>query len=330
MYSIIYLFITSNMSVMNKSSFIVDKNQDPLRIDKFLLDNISNTTRNKIQNTFNTEKIFVNNFLIKKNYRVKPLDVIRVMKDDPKEILQEDLSLNIVYEDDVLIVINKPSDIVVHPGYGNYKGTLLNAIKYHFNKIGLKDKPKRLGLVHRLDKETSGLLIIAKNDFSLQHLTNQFFTRSIYRRYLALVWGNLEGFGTMKGYIGRSIIDRKRMEIFSDGSFGKQSITHYKVLEKLNIVTLVSCRTDTGRTHQIRTNLTHLGYPIFNDERYGGRVTKQKKIVKNCLSILHGQFLHAQSFIFIHPITGKPMYFEVSLPREMYEVLKKIRDVYQT
>lgn len=326
-----YTHLKSFSIVNNKHySFIIDKDQKPLRIDKFLLNSLPNFTRNKIQKTFNTEKIYVNNFLVKKNYRLKPFDIIRIIPDYPKEIIQEDIFLNIVYEDDVLVVINKPSGIVVHPGNGNYKGTLFHAIKDYFNKIGMRAAPKRMGLVHRLDKETSGLLLIAKNDFSLQHLTYQFFTRSIYRRYIALVLGNLEGYGTMKGYIGRSFKDRKRMEIFSDGSFGKHSITHYKVLENLNIVTLVSCRIDTGRTHQIRTHFTNLGYPIFNDERYGGEVTKQKKIVKNCLYISHGQFLHAQSFIFIHPITGKPMHFEVSLPKEMYEVLKRLRNVCQT
>lgn len=308
-------------------SFIIDKDQESLRIDKYLLNIISNTTRNKIQKTFDTNQIYVNNFLVKKNYRVKPLDIVNVMIDSNKEIIQEDISLNIVYEDDVLMVLNKPTGMVVQPGNGNNKGTLLHAIKYHFNKIGLKVIPRRMGLVHRLDKETSGLLLIAKNDFCLQHLTYQFFTRSIYRRYIALVWGNLEGNGTFRGHIGRSIINKKRMKIFSDGSLGKDSITHYKVLEKLNIVTLVSCRIDTGRTHQIRTHFTHLGYPIFNDVCYGvERNTKQKKNVKNCLSILHGQFLHAQSFIFIHPITGKYMHFEVTLPKDMYEVLKILRN----
>lgn len=307
-------------------NFIVNKNQEPLRIDKFILNNISNTTRNKIQKIFNTEKVFVNNFLVKKNYRVKPLDFVRVMMDHTKEIFPEDISLNIIYEDDVLIVINKPSGIIVHPGNGNSKGTLLHAIKYHFNKIGMKSKLERLGLVHRLDKETSGLLLIAKNDFSLQHLTNQFFTRSVYRRYIALIWGNLEGYGTIKSNIRRSFIDRKRMEIFSNGSFEKDSVTHYKVLEKLNIVTLVSCRIDTGRTHQIRAHFTNLGYPIFNDVSYGGVNKISKKVIKNCFSILPGQFLHAQSFIFIHPITGKPMHFEVPLPKEMYEVLEILRN----
>lgn len=308
-------------------TFIVDKDKEkePLRIDKFLLNNISNTTRNKIQNYFNTEKISVNNFLVKKSYRVKPLDVIRIMMDYPKEIELEDIYLNIVYEDDILVIINKPSGLVSQIN-GNYKVTLLHAIKYHLNKRGMFVKPERLGLVHRLDKETSGLLLFAKNDFSLQHLTYQFFNRSVYRRYLALVWGNLEGFGTMKGYIGRSFIDRKCMEIFYNRSLGKNSVTHYKVLEKLNIVTLVSCRLDTGRTHQIRTHLMHLGYPIFNDVRYGGGKNKQKKIEKNGLSFLQGQFLHAQSFIFIHPITGKPLHFDVPLPKKMYDVLEKYRN----
>ena len=295
-------------------TFIADKNQEPLRIDKFLRNSISNTTRNKI---------YVNNFLVKKNYRVKPLDVISVMMDYPKKVLQEDISLNIIYEDDDLIVINKPQGFVVQTGYGNYKGTLLHAIKFHLNKIGLKKIPERMGLVHRLDKETSGLLLVAKNDFSLQHLTYQFFTRSLYRRYIALVWGNLEGHGTIKGNIGRSLIDKKRMEIFSDGSFGKNSVTHYKVLEKLNNLTLVSCRIDTGRTHQIRTHFTNLGNPIFNDTRYGG---SNKTQIKDCLSILQGQFLHAQSFIFIHPITGKPMHFEVPLSKKMYAILEILRN----
>jgi 23S rRNA pseudouridine1911/1915/1917 synthase len=313
--------------VINKHySILVNKDKDPLRIDKFLLNNISNTTRNKIQNSFNTEKIYVNNFLVKKSYRVKPFDIIRIMMDSPKETFTEDIYLNIVYEDDILVIINKPYNLIVYQENGNYKVTLLHTIKYHLTKIGMNVKPERLGLVHRLDKDTSGLLLIAKNDFSLQHLTYQFFTRNIYRRYLALVWGNLEGFGTMKGYIGRSFIDRKRMEIFSNRYFGKHSVTHYKVLENLNIVTLVSCRLDTGRTHQIRTHFMHLGYPIFNDARYGRGNNKQKKIVKNCFSILQGQFLHAQSFIFIHPITGKPIYFDIPLPKKMYDVLEKFRN----
>lgn len=307
-------------------SFIVDKDKKPLRIDKFLLNKISNTTRKKIQYSFNTEKFYVNNNFVKKSYRVKPLDIVSILINIPKEIVTEDIYLNIVYEDDILLVINKQSGLVVSQLNGNDKVTLLNAIKYHLNKIGLNVKPERMGLVHRLDKETSGLLLIAKNDFSLQHLTKQFFTRSIYRRYIALVWGNLEGYGTMKGYIGRSFIDRKRMEIFSNRSLGKHSVTHYKCLEKLNIVTLVSCRLDTGRTHQIRTHFTDIGYPIFNDFRYGGGHNKQKKIVKNCFSILEGQFLHAQSFIFIHPITGNPMHFDVPLPKKMYEVLEKFRN----
>lgn len=312
------------MIVNNKHYYFkVNKYQDPLRIDKYILYNISNTTRNKIQKIFNTEKVYVNNFLVLKNYRVKPLDVIKV--DSMEEILPEEISLNILYEDDVLVVINKPSGMIVHSGDVSYKKTLLHAIKYHLNKIGVKIKIERMGLVHRLDKETSGLLLVAKNDFSLQHLTNQFFTRSVYRRYIALVWGNLEGYGTIKSNIGRNIIDRKRMEIFSYGSLGKNSVTHYKVLEKLNYVTLVSCRIDTGRTHQIRAHFTNLGYPIFNDILYSGVNKLSKKVIKNCFSILPGQFLHAQSFIFIHPMTGKPMHFEVPLPKEMYEILEILR-----
>jgi 23S rRNA pseudouridine1911/1915/1917 synthase len=301
-------------------SFIVKKDQKPLRIDKYLIDNLSNTTRNKIQDFFNKEIIYVNNFLVKKNYLVKPLDIVNILMDSTKEILTEDISLNIVYEDNYLIVLNKPSGVVIHPGNGNYKNTLFNAIQCHLNKKGLKTKIERLGLVHRLDKETSGLLVIAKENFSLQHLTFQFFTRSIYRRYLALIWGNLEGYGTIKGYIGRSLINRTRMEIFSNRNFGKHSVTHYKVLENFNKVTLVSCRIDTGRTHQIRTHFTYIGHPIFNDKRYGGMNKTSKKVFKN------GQFLHAQSFIFIHPITGKSMHFEIPLPKEMYEVLEKLRN----
>lgn len=302
-------------------SFIVKEVKKPLRIDNFLIDSLSNITRNKIQNFFNTEKIYVNNFLVKKNYSIKTLDIVSIKMENTKENLKEDISLNIVYEDDFLIVINKPSGIVVHPGNGNYKGTLLNAIEYHLNKRGIKTKLERMGIVHRLDKETSGLLLIAKDNFSLQHLTNQFFTRSIYRRYLALICGKLEGYGTIKGYIGRSLIDRKRMEIFYNECFGKYSVTHYKVLENFNIVTLVSCRIDTGRTHQIRTHFNNLGCPIFNDKRYGGINKIPKKKIKN------GYFLHAQSFIFIHPITGKSMHFEIPLPKRMYEVLKIFRNL---
>lgn len=310
----------------NKHYFFFIKNQKYLRIDKYLFKNIPNITRNKIQNSFNAKKISVNNVFIKKNYRIKPLDVISVMINYHKKNNIEDIYLKIVYEDDVLIVINKPSGIVVHDGTIKNKATLLNAIKHHINIIRVNTEINRFGLVHRIDKESSGLLLIAKNDFSLQHLNYQFFTRSIYRRYIALVWGILEGNGTIKGNIGRSFIDKRRMEMFSNKSFGKNSITHYKVIENFNIVTLVSCRLDTGRTHQIRTHLAHLGNPIFNDILYKKNNNKQKKIVKNCFSILEGQFLHAQSFIFIHPITEKSMHFEIPLPRKIYDILDIIKN----
>lgn len=235
-------------------------------------------------------------------------------------ILPEDIDITIIYEDEVLLVINKQSGVVVHTGTGNYNGTLLHAVKYHFKKGGMKGFPERMGLVHRLDKDTSGLLIIAKTNLALQHLTYQFFNRSVYRRYLALVWGNIEGEGTMIGNIGRR--DNKRMEVRGNVGEGKHSVSHYKVLERLNNVTLVSCRIDTGRSHQIRTHFAHIGHPIFNDYCYGGIYYKT---IKRGEEIIHCTLLQAQSVIFIHPITGRPMHFEVKLEKQKEILLTLLR-----
>ncbi|WP_103327785.1 RluA family pseudouridine synthase [Bacteroidetes bacterium endosymbiont of Geopemphigus sp.] len=313
--------------------FIADKGQEPLRIDKFLVNFIERATRNKIQNAARVGNILANNQPVKQNYRVKPLDVVRVMMAHPPrslKILSENISLDIIYEDDALAVVNKSAGMVVHPGHGNYNGTLLNALKYHFatkNKVNFLD---RMGLVHRIDKDTSGLLVVAKDDYSLQHLARQFFRRSIQRHYLALVWGNLETSGTIRGNIGRSLHNRQRMEVFPEDSYGKLAITHYEIIKKLGYVTLISCRLETGRTHQIRAHLKHMGHPLFNDTRYGGdkilkgtTFAKYQQFVKNCFSLLQGQFLHAQSLGFIHPMSGKFMCFEAPLPQEMAEVLKK-------
>lgn len=313
--------------------FIADKGQEPLRIDKFLMNFIERATRNKIQNVAKAGNILVNNQSVKPNYRVKPLDVVKVMMAHPPrimEIIPEKIPLNIVYEDDSLVVVNKPAGMVVHPGHGNYTGTLLNALKHHFNAQDQENALERMGLVHRIDKDTSGLLIIAKDDYSLQHLARQFFVRSIQRRYLALVWGNIDASGTIKGNIGRSLRDRLCMEVFPEGSRGKLAITHYEVMEQLGYVTFIGCRLETGRTHQIRAHFKHIGHPLFNDVRYGGdkilkgtTFAKYQQFVNNCFSLLQGQFLHAESLGFIHPSSGKAMCFQIPLPEEMAEVLKK-------
>ena len=315
--------------------FVADKGQTPLRIDKFLMTKIANASRNKIQDGIESGFVTVNDEVVKANYKVKPLDVITVSMDEPPrdtEIIPQNIPLDIVYEDDELLVVNKPAGMVAHPAHGNWDGTLVNALVYHFQNLPThRNGEIRPGLVHRIDKDTSGLLVVAKTDQAMTHLAKQFFDHSIERTYAALVWGEpKQDEGTIEGHIGRSLKDRKIMAIFPDGSQGKEAITHYKVLRKIRYVSLVQCNLETGRTHQIRVHLKSIGNTLFNDETYGGNkvlrgtvFSKYEKFVENCFKICPRQALHAKSLGFIHPKTGEFMQFDTELPVEMVQVMEK-------
>ncbi len=317
--------------------FQVDKGQGLLRIDKYLFAKIENVSRNKIQNTARAGNILVNEAPVKPNYKVKPGDLISiVMAHPPREIelIPEDIPINIVYEDSEIIIINKEPGMVVHPGYGNYTGTLVNALVYHFDNLPRQnDEEIKPGLVHRIDKNTSGLLLIAKTELSQTKLARYFFDREIDRLYHALVWGDFdEDEGTITGHIGRSLKNRKMMAVFPDGEYGKPAITHYKVIERFGYVSLISCKLETGRTHQIRAHLSHIGKPVFNDATYGGdqilrgtTYTKYKQFVKNCFSIIPRHALHAKTLGFKHPETGKYVHFDSDLPQDMQQVIGKWR-----
>lgn len=296
------------------------------------------TTRNKIQTAADNGQILANGISVKSNYKVKPGDEIQVMLEEPPrviDILPENIPINIVYEDDSVVVINKEAGMVVHPGHGNYKGTLVNALKFHFDNLpSMSAELERPGLVHRIDKDTSGLLVIAKTEHAMQSLTSQFKARTTDRLYDALVWGNLEeDAGTIEGHIGRHLKDRMQMAVFADGSQGKPAVTHYKTLEKFLYVTFVECKLETGRTHQIRAHFKHIGHPLFNDERYGGNqilkgttFTKYKQFVENCFQICPRQALHAKTLGFDHPVTGERMFFEAPMPADLAELLEKWRN----
>jgi 23S rRNA pseudouridine1911/1915/1917 synthase len=315
---------------------IVDKGQSLLRIDKFLMRRVENASRNRIQNAIELGNVLVNDKEIKPSYKVKPLDVISVVLPHPPrdtEVYPENIALDIIYEDDDLLIINKPAGMVVHPGYNNYTGTLVNGLVYHFQQLPtLPGNDGRPGLVHRIDKDTSGLLLISKNERAMTWLARQFFEHTITRKYLALVWGDLEHDGTVTGYIGRSISDRRVMAIYDDPEKGKWSITHYKVLERMGYVTLIECQLETGRTHQIRAHMKHIGHPLFSDATYGGDkilkgtvFTKYKQFVDNCFEIIPRQALHAQTLGFVHPTLRKRMHFESALPLDFETVLEKWR-----
>lgn len=317
--------------------FKADPGQSLLRIDKFLSDRLENTSRTRIQNAAIAGNILVNNNPVKPSYKVKPGDLIQVVLPSPPreiELKPENIPINIVYEDDDVLVVNKEAGMVVHPAYGNYTGTLVNALMWHFRDLPLFSTGEaRPGLVHRLDKNTSGILVIAKNEYALNRLSKQFFDRTTDRRYLALVWGTPEPQeGTITGNIGRNIKDRKIMQVFKDESEGKTAITHYKVLEDLGYISLVECKLETGRTHQIRVHFSHIRHPLFNDEEYGGNrilkgttFTKYQQFVKNCFSILPRQALHAKSLAFDHPVTSKRLYFDSGLPDDMQKVIDRWR-----
>ena len=317
----------NNNSLFEHFSFQVDKGQTPLRIDKYLMNFVENATRTKIQAAAKNGSIKVNGVVVKSNYKVKPLDDIRVLFEYPPHenlLVAENIDLDIVYEDDDLVVVNKPAGMVVHPGHGNYSGTLINALIYHFENLP-KNSSNRPGLVHRLDKDTSGLLVIAKNDESMVHLSNQFAEKTSKREYIAMVWGNVkDDIGKIDNYIGRNPKNRLQNIVLDDDKIenGKRAITNYEVLSRLNYVSLVKCNLETGRTHQIRVHMKHIGHTLFNDERYGGdsilkgtTFTKYKQFVENCFKLLPRQALHAKTLGFTHPKTGKFMQFDSELPK---------------
>lgn len=321
----------------------VDKGQALVRIDKFLTARVENATRTKVQAAADAGCILVNGTAVKSSYKVKPLDEISVVMAHPPRdttIIPQNIPLNIIYEDEQLIVVNKEAGMVVHPAHGNYSDTLVNALTYHLRDLPLfQSGEMRPGLVHRIDKDTSGVLVVAKTEKALNHLALQFFEHSIDRRYLALVWGDFtEDSGTITGNIGRNPRDRMQMWVFPDGSDGKPAITHYQVVERFGYVTLVECRLETGRTHQIRAHFRHIGHPLFNDSRYGGdqilrgtTFSKYKQFVNNCFAILPRQALHARSLAFSHPQTGKRVLFDSQLPEDMAQAIEKWRKytVYQ-
>jgi len=329
--------ITDQQELFEHYRFKADPGQSLLRIDKFLSVRIENTSRTRIQAASIAGNIRVNNKTVKPNYRVKPGDVVQVVLPNPPreiELIPEDIPLNIVYEDDDVVVVNKEPGMVVHPAYGNYTGTLVNALMWHFRDVPLFSTGElRPGLVHRIDKNTSGILVIAKNELALNRLSKQFFDRTTGRNYVAMVWGTPEpSKGTITGNVGRNLRDRKIMQVFTDGSQGKNAITHYRIIENFGYVSLVECRLETGRTHQIRVHFSHMKHPLFNDEEYGGdqilkgtTFAKYQQFVKNCFKILPRQALHAKSLAFDHPVTGKRLSFDSELPDDMKQVMEKWR-----
>ena len=312
-----------------------DNGQNLLRVDKFLMSRLPNASRTKIQEAADAGNILVNGKAVKSSYKVKPKDIVSVVMAYPRreiEIIPENIPLNIVYEDDDLIIVNKPAGMVVHPGHGNYTGTLVNALTYHLKDLPLfQSGDMRAGLVHRIDKNTSGLLVVAKNEQAHARLAKQFFDHTIQRRYVALVWGNFDqDEGTITGNIGRSPRDRQKMFVFEDGSDGKHAVTHWRVLKRYGYVTLVECRLETGRTHQIRVHMSWQGHPLFNDERYGGdrilkgtTFSKYRQFVENCFAVLPRHALHARSLGFVHPTTRETVYFESELPSDFRALLEK-------
>ena len=319
-------------------SFTADKGQAPLRIDKYLMNRIENATRNKIQAAAKEGSIYVNDVQVKQNYKVKPLDVIRVLFEHPpfeNLLTPEDIPLDIVYEDDQLLVLNKPAGMVVHPGHGNYSGTLINALIFHFDNLP-NNSSERPGLVHRIDKDTSGLLVVAKTEHAMTHLAKQFFNKTSEREYVAIVWGNMDDDeGRIEGHIGRHPKNRLQNTVFDGDDAdekGKPAVTHYNVIERLGYVTLVTCKLETGRTHQIRVHMKYIGHTLFNDERYGGErilkgttFTKYKQFVDNCFKILPRQALHAKTLGFVHPTTGEKMSFNSPVPEDMQQCIEKWR-----
>jgi len=325
----------NNRSLFEHFSFQVDKGQTPLRIDKYLMNFVENATRTKIQAAAKNGSIEVNGKVVKPNYKVKPLDEIKVKFEFPPHenlLVAENIALDIVFEDDDLVVLNKPAGMVVHPGHGNYSGTLINGLIYHFENLP-KNSSNRPGLVHRLDKDTSGLLVVAKNDNSMVHLSNQFANKTSKREYIAMVWGNVkDDSGRIDNYIGRNPKNRLQNIVLDEDSIsnGKRAITNFEVISRMNYVSLVKCTLETGRTHQIRVHMKHIGHTLFNDERYGGDLilkgttfTKYKQFVDNCFKLLPRQALHAKTLGFTHPASGKFMEFDSDLPVDFKSCIEK-------
>ena len=316
--------------------FEADKGQEPLRVDKFLMNFIENATRSKIQQSAKDGYIHVNGVPVKSNYKVKSGDVVTVeYKNPPREyeLIPQDIPINIMYEDEDILIVNKEAGMVVHPGFGNWEGTLVNALAFHFKNLPNMGDENRPGLVHRIDKNTSGILVIAKNEKSMKIMGEKFSNRDLNRKYLALVWGDVkDDEGTITGHIGRSLKNRKVMDVFHNGEFGKHAVTHWNVVERLGYTTLVECKLETGRTHQIRAHFKHIGHPLFNDEEYGGdkilkgtTFSKYKQFVQNCFTVCSRQALHAKSLEFLHPTTNKEMKFSSDLPNDFSALIEKWR-----
>lgn len=326
--------------LFERLTLVVDKGQEPLRIDKFLLQKVTNTSRNKIQQAIDHGLVTVNSKEVKSNHKVKPGEQIIFFSDtspETYEIIPEQLPLHIVYEDNHVLVINKPAGMVVHPGSGNFNGTLINGVAWHLKQQRPdldESKLPRFGMVHRIDKNTSGLILLAKSETAATHLAKQFFNHTVQRKYVALVWGNFETTeGTITGHIGRHQRFRKLMDVYPEGDYGKEATTHYSVLEDLKYVSLVECRLETGRTHQIRVHMQHIGHPLFNDDVYGGdRIvkgtvfSKYRQFVDNCFETCKRQALHAKTLGFVHPESGEAMLFESELAEDMHAVINKWRD----
>ncbi|RYZ22910.1 MAG: RluA family pseudouridine synthase [Chitinophagaceae bacterium] len=329
----------SSDELYERFTYLIDKGQEPLRIDKFLMGRIEGATRNKLQRGINAGMVLVNGKPVKQNYKIRPHDHVVVYSDvtpESTDVVPEPIPLNIMYEDADLMVLYKPAGMVVHPGSGNYTGTLLNGVSWYLKQQNPdldENTLPRFGLVHRIDKNTSGLLVLAKSDIAMRHLAKQFFDHTVKRRYHALVWGNMEeDSGTVVAHVGRNLRYRKLFDAYPEGDHGKEAITHWRVLERFNYVTLVECVLETGRTHQIRVHMKHIGHTLFNDDTYGGdRIlkgtiyTKYKQFVENCFAILPRQALHAKTLGFVHPTTGNEMYFDTDLPPEMEQVIEKWR-----
>ncbi len=317
--------------------FVADKGQQLLRVDKFLVSRLEKSSRNRVQQAADAGCVLVNGKPVKSNYRVKPFDIVSVVMDRPRyelEVTAEDIPLDVVYEDDTVLVVNKPAGLVVHPGHGNYNGTLVNALAWHFrNNPDYDVNDPRMGLVHRIDKDTSGLLVVAKTPDAKTCLGKQFFNKTTKREYVALTWGVPEpNNGTITGNIGRNPKDRMQMAVVSDPEKGKHAVTHYSVIESFGYCAMVRCRLETGRTHQIRVHMLHIGHPLFNDARYGGdqilrgeRTSSYRQFVNNCFDVCPRQALHARTLGFIHPSTGKEMFFEAPIPDDMNQLIDKWR-----
>lgn len=316
--------------------FTADPGQEPLRIDKWLMHKIANASRTRIQAAIDVGFVLVNEKPVKSNYKIKPGEVVRIMMPEPPrdtELYPENIPLDIVYEDSEVLVVNKPAGMVVHPGYNNYNGTLVNALVYHFSNLPSRDEYHRPGLVHRIDKDTSGLLVIAKTDVALTHLAKQFYDHSIHRRYLALVWGEPEPpEATIRGYLNRDPAERRRSKNFDDPGLGKEAITHYKLIRHFYFCSLLECRLETGRTHQIRAHMAYIGHPIFSDEMYGGKeirkgsaLPKFRQFIDNAFELMPRQALHAAELGFVHPKTGKYMEFSAPFPPDFQGLMDKLQ-----